>query len=105
MAVHDYMACKHVLDKLRANEHAIMFLRPVNPVIDGAPDYPGVVKEPMDLRTMGIKLQQGAYQDRAAFKADFLLIIGNAKLYNPVGTFVYNEAICLEAFFEKEWAD
>jgi transcription initiation factor TFIID subunit 2 len=63
--------------------------------------YFDIIKEPMDLRTMRAKLEAGMYKDRAAFQADFRLIISNAKLYNAAGSYVHNEAISLEIFFEK----
>jgi transcription initiation factor TFIID subunit 2 len=55
----------------------------------------------MDLSTMSTKLETGVYKDRFAFKADFALIISNAKLYNTVGSYAYNEAIAVENFFVK----
>ena len=55
----------------------------------------------MDLSTMGAKLEEGMYKDRFAFQADFRLMVNNAKLYNLAGSYVHNEAISLEVFFEK----
>lgn len=55
----------------------------------------------MDLSTMGAKLDEGMYKDRFAFQADLRLMVANAKLYNIAGSFVHNEAIALETFFEK----
>lgn len=55
----------------------------------------------MDLSTMGAKLEEGMYKDRFAFQSDFRLMVSNAKLYNTPGSFVHNEAIALEIFFEK----
>jgi transcription initiation factor TFIID subunit 2 len=55
----------------------------------------------MDLSTMSAKLSGGHYKDRFAFQADFRLMITNSKTYNPPGTFVHDEAIALETFFEK----
>lgn len=63
--------------------------------------YFDIIKEPMDLSTMGAKLEEGMYKDRFAFQADFRLMINNAKTYNLVGSFVHNEATALESFFEK----
>jgi transcription initiation factor TFIID subunit 2 len=63
--------------------------------------YFDVIKDPMDLSTMGAKLEEGMYKDRFAFQSDFRLMVSNAKLYNTPGSFVHNEAIALEIFFEK----
>lgn len=67
----------------------------------GTFSYYEVIKNPMDLSTMGAKLEEGMYKNRFAFEADFRLMISNAKQYNPGGTFAHAEAISLETFFEK----
>ena len=63
--------------------------------------YYEVIKNPMDLSTMGAKLEAGMYKDRFAFEGDFRLMIVNAKQYSPAGTYAHTEAIFLETFFEK----
>ncbi|TFK17374.1 TATA-binding protein associated factor Taf2 [Coprinopsis marcescibilis] len=103
MSVQDYKACKSALKKLRVNKHATLFLQPVDPIRDQAPNYFDVIKEPMDLSTMGAKLEEGLYKSRFAFQADFRLMVNNSKTYNIAGSFVHNEAIALETFFEKQW--
>lgn len=55
----------------------------------------------MDLSTMAAKLEEGMYKDRSAFEADLRLMVANARQYNIPGSFVHNEAIALETFFEK----
>lgn len=50
---------------------------------------------------MEAKLNAGQYKDRFAFEADFKLMINNAKTYNMPGSFVHNEALALDAFFDK----
>lgn len=62
--------------------------------------YFEIIKNPIDLNTMGIKLSQGMYKDRFAFEADFRLMIRNAKTYNSPDTYVYNEGAALEQFFD-----
>ena len=63
--------------------------------------YFKVIKNPMDLSTMSVKLNNGLYKDRAGFEADFRLMINNSKTYNPQGTYVHGEAVGLEQFFDK----
>jgi transcription initiation factor TFIID subunit 2 len=55
----------------------------------------------MDLSTMRAKLENGGYEDRFAFEADFRLMIRNAKTYNGADSFVYKETVTLETFFEQ----
>ncbi|KAG6851364.1 hypothetical protein H0H93_005762 [Arthromyces matolae] len=92
----DLRVCRNALKKLQSNKAAAIFKQPVDPIRDHAPN-------PMDLSTMGAKLEAGMYKDRAAFAADFRLMTSNAKLYNIPGSYVHNEAINLEVFFEKQW--
>lgn len=68
---------------------------------DAILSYFAVVKDPIDLGTMSHKLEEGKYPDRFAFQADFRLMMANAKLYNPVGSYAHNETLALETFFEK----
>ncbi|KAF9075021.1 hypothetical protein BDP27DRAFT_1316349 [Rhodocollybia butyracea] len=103
MSTIDYRASRAALKKLNANKHSKWFLQPVDPIRDHAPDYFTVIKQPMDLYTMGSKLEQGMYKDRFEFQADFRVMVANAKQYNMPGSFVHNEAISLEVFFEKQW--
>ncbi|KAJ4485637.1 hypothetical protein J3R30DRAFT_3440949 [Lentinula aciculospora] len=104
MSTVDYRASRAALKKLNTNKHAKLFLQPVDPIRDHAPDYFTIIKQPMDLYTMGSKLEQGMYKDRFEFQADFRLMVANAKQYNTPGSFVHNEAISLELFFEKQWS-
>ena len=52
------------------------------------PDYPEIVKRPMDLGTVKKKLEAGAYDERgpSAFVADAQLAFENCLLYNPRGS-------------------
>ena len=63
--------------------------------------YLQVIKNPMDLSTMGVKLDQGLYKDRSAFEQDFRLMVANAKLYNAPKSYPFEEASKLETYFEK----
>ncbi|KAG6813996.1 hypothetical protein H0H92_004489 [Tricholoma furcatifolium] len=103
MPLTDLRICRNALKKVKANKSAFVFNQPVDPIRDHAPNYFDVIKEPMDLSTMGAKLEAGMYKDRAAFASDFRLMISNAKLYNANGSYVHNEAIKLETFFDKQW--
>ncbi|KAI0049299.1 hypothetical protein FA95DRAFT_1538598 [Auriscalpium vulgare] len=100
----DFTVAQLLLRKLTSNKRATIFLQPVDPVRDHAPNYFDVIRSPMDLSNMSAKLQNGVYKDRFALEADFRLMIRNAKTYNLPESYAYNEAAALETFFEKEWA-
>ncbi|KAH9943990.1 uncharacterized protein BXZ73DRAFT_39443 [Epithele typhae] len=104
MSINDLRGCRNALKKLQTHKKAAVFLQPVDPVRDKAPNYFDIIKSPMDLSTMSAKLEQGKYHDRFAFEADFKLVINNAKTYNMAGSYVHNEATGLESFFDKVWA-
>ncbi|KAJ7508635.1 hypothetical protein B0H11DRAFT_37054 [Mycena galericulata] len=103
MTLNDLRATRSALKKLLSHKHAKIFLNPVDPLRDHAPNYFDVIKDPIDLGTMSHKLEEGKYPDRFAFQADFRLMMANAKRYNPVESFAHNETIALETFFEKQW--
>lgn len=95
--------CRQLLQNLRKTPEAGIFLRPVDPVADGAPTYFDEIKEPMDLGTMGKKLEEGGYSTMGQFRADFELIVANCRQFNPPGTVAVELADALEEAFKREW--
>lgn len=95
--------CYKVLDRCRRNGKAEAFKKPVDPIRMKIPDYTSVVKNPMDLQTVGERLKARLYKDPGEFAADLRLIWDNAQLYNgkthPVGA----AAVAMSEFFEKAW--
>lgn len=67
----------------------------------GSRSYMQIIKNPMDLSTMGVKVDQGLYKNRSAFEQDFRLMVSNAKLYNAPKSYPFEEAHKLETYFEK----
>ncbi|EJC98793.1 uncharacterized protein FOMMEDRAFT_161628 [Fomitiporia mediterranea MF3/22] len=103
MSIQDVKACQAALKRLNTCKAAFLFLQPVDPIRDKAPDYFDVIKNPMDLQTMGHKLQNGMYKNRQDLESDFRLMIRNCRTYNPQGSYAYNESVALETFFDKVW--
>ncbi|KAG6829934.1 hypothetical protein H0H87_009728 [Tephrocybe sp. NHM501043] len=91
---------KEVLTKLIAQikkkDDYAFFLRPVDP--SQVPGYTDVVKRPMDLGTMSVKVDRGKYRSLEDFTTDLRLVTGNAKVFNPPGTIYYTEAERIEAW-------
>lgn len=97
--------CKTVLKHLMEHKHGWLFNEPVDPKKLDIPDYPSVVKHPMDLGTIESKLDRKEYGDIALEFANAVqLTFDNAMLYNPPGHEVHNCAKKLKALFEKEWS-
>ncbi|KAH0034557.1 hypothetical protein KCU78_g2237, partial [Aureobasidium melanogenum] len=83
-----------------------IFLDPVDEVEDYAPGYYATIGRPMDLATMATKLENRAYADALAFKADFNLMIQNCRTYNkdnPDLLKKYADRFVKE--FEWEWSE
>ncbi|TIB11129.1 hypothetical protein E3P92_02992 [Wallemia ichthyophaga] len=103
MASQDVTACRALHKRLQSHKLAGWFLYPVDPVRDGAPDYFSVIKTPMDIGTMGAKLDGGHYANRFEYEADFKLIVQNATTYNGPSSPVHKTALELDAVFDKQW--
>ncbi|CAJ0578488.1 unnamed protein product, partial [Mesorhabditis spiculigera] len=81
-----------VWEKMDHSDDAIPFRVPVDPELLGIPDYPDIVKHPMDLSTISQKLDLGAYKNAWEFCDDMWLMLENAWLYNRKNSKVYKFA-------------
>lgn len=63
--------------------------------------YPLIVKSPMDLYTVGTKLDRGVYTSRQEFVADVRLIIANCLLYNRSDSPIHAAALAFESYFNE----
>ncbi|KAG2527872.1 hypothetical protein JM18_003503 [Phytophthora kernoviae] len=77
-----------VLDKIAKIDARLIFAEPVP---DDVPKYRDIIKDPMDLSTMGKKAKRGKYKTLDAFVADFNLMIRNCMTFNPDTTIFYKE--------------
>ncbi|EFJ50191.1 hypothetical protein VOLCADRAFT_104017 [Volvox carteri f. nagariensis] len=97
--------CGAVLDFLMKKKNAIVFLRPVDPVKDGVPDYFKFICHPMDLGTIKTRLRERKYSDPREFAADVRLVWRNCATYNAVGTPVRIMGDQLSEDWERKWAE
>jgi bromodomain-containing factor 1 len=67
------------------------------------PNYPRVVRKPMDLSTMRKKLDNGEYDGPHDFYDDFKLMIRNCFNFNPTGTLVNDAGAELQRVFDEKW--
>ncbi|XP_022910734.1 ATPase family AAA domain-containing protein 2-like isoform X2 [Onthophagus taurus] len=70
--------------KLANNRLFYMFTKPVD--TEEVPDYPTIIKQPMDLETMMMKVDFHRYECAKDFLNDIELIVQNALEYNPAKT-------------------
>lgn len=95
-----YAAMQNLLIDLQNHAASWPFLQPVNR--EEVPDYYDFIKEPMDLSTMEIKIENNKYQKMEDFIADARLIFNNCRLYNGENTSYYKYANRLEKFFNSK---
>ncbi|KPJ20626.1 Peregrin [Papilio xuthus] len=84
-------ALHKLLRLLRLRDTSDVFTEPVD--LNEVPDYSTVVKQPMDLSTMGKKLERGAYRTIDDVETDFNLMIDNCLTYNNKDTVFYKAGI------------
>lgn len=78
------------LEKLfRQDPESGPFKVPVDPKLLNVPDYFDIVKKPMDLSTIKMKLETGKYSDPWEYVDDVWLMFENAWLYNRKTSKVY----------------
>jgi len=65
----------------------------------GIPDYPKIIKKPMDLSKVDKKLGRGDYATAEFFMMDMQLIFANAKTFNAEGSQIYEMAQNVENTF------
>ena len=94
-----FAACKKILSTLIAHRFAFPFLQPVDPVALKIPDYPLVIKHPMDFGTIKSNLEKGVYETVDEFVDHVNLVFDNACTYNPPGSDVFIMAQTLREIF------
>lgn len=78
-----HVLMQQILGDLQNDPSAWPFLKPVDTSI--VKDYYEVVKQPMDLQTMELKLENNHYKDLEEFVRDAKLIVANCRQYNGTG--------------------
>lgn len=96
--------CLKLLKSVMGNKHAGPFNEPVDYIALGVPDYPTIIKHPMDFGTIENQLSTGRFAGVEQFVADCRLVFSNAKLFNPPDHVVHKMASDLSKVFEKKWS-
>lgn len=104
--------CYWVVNELLSDKYAhcnVPFLKPVDHVALNLPDYPKIVKSPMDLSTMKDRLEAGLCKRADTFTGDFKKVVDAAKKYKKDGSEVYDEvyeaANRLQEEFDVVWKE
>ncbi|WVR08077.1 hypothetical protein IAU60_005123 [Kwoniella sp. DSM 27419] len=91
-----------MLQLLRQEPAGVIFLRPVDPVLDGCPTYLDEIKHPMDFGTIQKKLDGKKYKTLGQFARDIELVFANCRQFNPPGE-ITACADAVEAVYWREW--
>jgi histone acetyltransferase len=100
-----YIFMQKVLAEMHENTHSWPFVEPVA----GVADYYDVIKNPMDLRTMGENLEANKYNTVEEFVNDINLIWNNCRIYNQDGStyvkwyYMLTSANKLEKWFKERF--
>ncbi|CAH0479373.1 unnamed protein product [Peronospora belbahrii] len=88
--------CLALVDRLLQEEASDLFSRPVDPEIDGCPNYLSVIDQPMDLGTIRSRAEANFYRKWKLFKKDIELVWQNCRTFNAPDTMVVQFANLLE---------
>ncbi|XP_015817816.3 bromodomain testis-specific protein isoform X1 [Nothobranchius furzeri] len=95
--------CDRILKEMVSKRHSTYawpFYLPVDTVALGLHDYHDIIKQPMDLSTIRIKMDQRVYANAKEFASDIRLMFSNCYKYNPPSHEVVYMAIQLQDVFE-----
>lgn len=79
-------AASRLLMNLSRQPQAHIFAEPVDWVKYEIPDYPQIIKKPMDFGTIKTKLKDHKYKSVREYMDDMELVFSNCATYNAVGT-------------------
>ncbi|XP_046680998.1 nucleosome-remodeling factor subunit NURF301-like [Homalodisca vitripennis] len=96
----DFEALRKLIKQLQSHKSAWPFMEPVDPT--EAPDYYKVIKEPMDLQTIELRITDRQYKKLSEFIGDMTKIFDNCRYYNPRESPFFKCAESLEAYFVQK---
>ncbi|ELP89421.1 bromodomain containing protein, putative [Entamoeba invadens IP1] len=95
--------CLQMLNWIIADKSVAAFMRPVDEILDGAPKYYTIIKQPMCIETIKQTLASGKYKTANGFMNDLRLVWTNGMKYNYPGTLFYTYASNLLKKSEEKW--
>ncbi|XP_078537985.1 bromodomain-containing protein 4 isoform X3 [Lissotriton helveticus] len=99
--------CSSMIKEMFTKKHAAYawpFYKPVDVEALGLHDYSEIIKHPMDLSTIKVKMENCEYQEAQEFAADVRLMFSNCYKYNPPDHEVVAMARKLQDVFEMRYA-
>ena len=92
---------KKLINILWKVKGAYLFHKPVDPEELGIPDYPQIIKNPMDFSTIKKKLSNNLYTNFKQFNDDIKLTFDNCFLYNGANTSVGLSCTFVKTEYQK----
>ncbi|KAI8877363.1 Bromodomain-containing protein [Backusella circina FSU 941] len=93
--------CGAIMRNLKKHRDASAFLHPVDYVRLNVPDYPKIIKHPMDLSTVDRRLHANQYQKVEDFVEDIRLVFNNCFKFNGPEAMISMLCQNVESAFEK----
>lgn len=94
--------CIFVTKNVMEHKLAQPFNLPVDYVTLNIPQYPEIIKYPMDYGSIMAKLKRGDYETMEDWTVDMQLVLTNAKIFNPTDHPVHQWASQLQGIFDKK---
>jgi hypothetical protein len=82
--------CAELLREMSKLPQAAWFLEPVDPIKLNIPDYPKIIRTPMDFSTIRNNIESGFYESIDAFAEDVRLVFRNAITFNAARDNIVN---------------
>ncbi|KYQ91025.1 ankyrin repeat-containing protein [Tieghemostelium lacteum] len=95
--------CSGMVTALFKRKNSYPFQKPVDPILEGIPDYPDIIKHPMDLSTIRTKLGANVYKTIRDFAGDVRLMFQNALTYNDDASHVFKLAKLHLQYFDAQF--
>ena len=93
---------KKIISNLKKGNSSLYFRTPVDPVALKIPNYPNIVKDPMDLGTIDSNLKNQKYSSVKEFVDDFQLIVDNCVAFNGPDHAITESAKKMENSFRNQ---
>lgn len=93
---------RKVISNLKKSNASTAFRQPVDWMALKIPNYPEIVKTPMDLSTIDHRLKQNTYTSIAAFTSDFEQIVTNCVRFNGPDHGVSQQAKKMQSSFRSQ---
>ena len=97
--------CARAFMRVWKHKEAWPFIDPVDPAALQIPTYFDIIKQPMDLGTIKIKLHENKYVKADEFAFDMRLVFENAMTFNPKDHWVAVMAANLRKLFDDAWIE